>query len=153
MIRFRDFKLAGAPPLLSGGVRPPEARMAEGEVSVYGGFPVSAGIDNVAAALQAGFPDARVNVHDFGEELGPTLHFRAGPVFFSTLFMDEEDAFLFDGGVPGTLEEAIGFVQRLSECLAAAGLAHDFHLATGRQAADGTVEYAASFVYPPDAGE
>jgi hypothetical protein len=96
--------------------------MAEGEVSVYGGFPVSAGIDNVAAALQAGFPDAQVRVHDFGEELGLTLHFWAGRVFFSTLFMDEENLFLFDGGIPGPLEEAIGFVRRLSECLASAGL-------------------------------
>ena len=125
--------------------------MAEGEVGVYGGFPVSAGIDNVADALQAGFPDARVQVHDFGEELGPTLHFRAGPVFFSTLFMGEADAFLFDGGVPGPLEEAIAFVRRLSECLAAAGAEHDFYVATGRQGADGMLEYAASFVYPQDA--
>ena len=115
--------------------------MAEGEVSVYGGFPVSAGIDNVASALQAGFPDAQVRVDDFGAELGPTLHFRMGPVFFSTLLMDEEDAFLFDGGVLGPLEDAIGVVRRLSECLAAAGLEHDFHVATSRQGADGTMEY------------
>jgi len=65
-------------------------------VTVASDGSVSAGIDNVAAALQSGFPDARISVHDFGEELGPTLHFRMGLVFFSTLFMDEEDGFLFE---------------------------------------------------------
>ena len=127
--------------------------MAEGKVSVYGGFPVSAGIDNVAASLQAGFPDAQVRVHDFGEDLGPTIHFCLDEAFFSTLFMDEEDVFLFDGGVPGPLDDAISFVRRLSECLTAAGLDHNFHVSTGRQTADGMVEYAASFAYPPYVAE
>jgi hypothetical protein len=118
--------------------------MAEGEISVYGGFPVRAGISNVAAALQVAFPDAEVRVLDLGEQPGPTLHFQMGRVFFATLFMDEEDVFLFDGGVPGPLEEAIRFVRQLSECLAAAGLEHDFHVACG------TMDYAASFVYPSE---
>lgn len=118
--------------------------MAEAEISVYGGFPESAGIESVAAALRAGFPGAQVHVHDFGEGLGPTLHFRIEPVFFATLYMDEEAAFLFDGGVPGSLDEAIAVVRRMSECLAAAGLGHDFHVARG------PMDYAASFMYPPE---
>ena len=121
--------------------------MAEAEISVYGGFPASVGINNVANALQSGFPDAEVHVYDFGEELGPTLHFRMGSVFFATLFMDEEDAFLFDGGVSGSLENAVNVVRQLSECLAAARLEHDFHVARS------SLDYAASFVYPPEAGE
>jgi hypothetical protein len=120
--------------------------MTEGEISVYGGFPAGAGIGNVGAALRAGFPSAEVCIDDFGGER-PALLFRLGPVFFATLFMDEEDVFLFDGGVPGPLEDAVAFVRRLSDCLAAAGLEHDFHVARG------PMDYAASFVYPPEVSE
>jgi hypothetical protein len=118
--------------------------MAEGEISVFGGFPVSAGIDQVCDALRAGFPEARVQFLDLGQELGPTLYFRTGNAFFSTLFLPEEDNFLFDGAVQGSLDEAIAFVRRLSECLSDADLEHDFHVARG------VMDYAASFVYPPD---
>jgi hypothetical protein len=45
------------------------------------------------------------------------------------------------------MEEAIAFTRRLPECLAAADVEHDFHVAGG------PMEYAASFVSPPEAGE
>src|SRR5262249_35760398 len=117
--------------------------MAEGGISVYGGFPAEGGIENVCAALQNWFPRAPAQVLNLGEELGPTLHFRTGNSFFATLFMEEEDAFLLDGGVQGSLEEAVALVRRMSECLAGAGLEHGLHVA------EAPMVYAASFVYPP----
>ena len=54
---------------------------------------------------------------------------------------------LFNGGVRGTLEEAVAFTRRMSECLAAADLEHDFHVASG------PTKYVASFVYPAQEGE
>lgn len=120
--------------------------MAEGEVSVFGGFPASVGLTAVRDALATGFPGAEVGILDLGGELGPSLSFSAEGAFFATLRLLEEDVFLFDGGVRGSLEDAIALTRRMSGCLAAAGLGHDFHVESGR------MEYAASFFYPPAEG-
>jgi hypothetical protein len=121
--------------------------VAEGEVSVYGGFPARIGLAAVRDALAAGFPEARAEIYEYGGELRPSLHFSAAGVFFGSMYIPDEDVFLFDGGVQGSLEEAVAFTRRMSECLAAADLEHDFHVASG------PMEYAASFVYPPEDGE
>jgi hypothetical protein len=121
--------------------------MAEGEVSVEGGFPARYGLAAVRDALAAGFPEGQAEIYEYGGELAPSLHFSTAGVFFASMYIPDEEVFLFDGGVQGSLEEAIAFTRRLSECLAAADVEHDFHVASG------PMEYAASFVYPPEAGE
>ena len=86
---------------------------------------------------------------DCGLALVPTTTFAGCPPL---------DLICVPGGAAGVARamvdaETIAFVRRLSECLAAARLEHDFHVATSRQGADSAPEYAASFVYPPGAGE
>lgn len=121
--------------------------MAEAEVSVYGGFPARCGLAAVRDALAAGFPEAQAQIYEYGGDLGPSLHFRAAGFFFGSMYIPDEDVFLFDGGVRGSLEEAVAFTRRMSDCLATADLEHDFHVASG------PMEYTASFVYPPADGE
>ena len=120
--------------------------MAEGKVSVYGGFPARCGLAAVRDALSAGFPEAQAEIYEYGGELGPSLHFRMAGVFFGSMYIPDEDVFLFDGGMHGSLEQVVAFTRRMSECLAAADLEHDFHVASA------PMEYAASFVYPPEDG-
>jgi hypothetical protein len=115
--------------------------MWSGEISVYGGFPARIGLSTVRDVLAAGFPAADVTIVDLGPGLGPHMHFKIEGVFFATLHVPDEDVFLFDGGVKGSLDEAITFVRQLSECFSAAGLEHDFHVERR------PMEYAASFEY------
>jgi hypothetical protein len=118
--------------------------MSEKRINVYGGFPARIGLQAVGSALMVRFHEAKVYIVDLGEGLGKTLHFRTEKVFFGSLFMDEEDNYLFDGSVEGTLEDAITVVGSISECLAAANLDHDFSV---HDAPDRCV---ASFIYPPE---
>jgi hypothetical protein len=120
--------------------------MAEGEVCVYGGLPAGVSLEAVRDALAAGFPGAEVSILDLGGELGPSLSFSAGGASFASLRIPEEETLLFDGVARGSLEEAVAFARRLSACLAAAGLEHALHVASGPS------RYAASFVYPPEEG-
>jgi hypothetical protein len=62
------------------------------------------------------------------------------------MLMVGEEVFLFDGGVQGSLDEAIAFVKKMSGCLSAAGLEHDLHVARA------PMDYAAAFVYPHEEG-
>jgi hypothetical protein len=45
--------------------------------------------------------------------------------------MDDEDGYLFDGGVTGQMEEAVGVVRRMSEALEIAGIEHELHIVDG----------------------
>ena len=116
--------------------------MWSGEISVYGGFPARIGLSTVRDVLAAGFPTAEVKIVDLGPGLGPHLHLRMQSVFFSSVYIPDEDVFLFDGGIKGSLGEAVAFVRQMSECLSAAELEHDFRVASA------PMEYAASFEYP-----
>src|SRR4051812_19097927 len=99
--------------------------MAEGEVGVYGGFRAGPGLAAIRDALAAGFPEANAYIHEYWGRLRPSLHFEARGVFFGSTFLPDEDVFLFDGSVRGSLAEAVAFTRRMSECLASAGLEHD----------------------------
>jgi hypothetical protein len=117
--------------------------VAEDRIEVHGSFSVAAGISGVAHALRSGYPEARIRVLDLGSEVGPTLSFKWGQVFFHAVFMNEAQGFLLGGLVPGPIDETVEIVRRLSACLAAAGLEHEFRVPAEPSPA------AARFAHPP----
>jgi len=63
-----------------------------------------------------------------GEE---TLILWTDSAFFHTLYMEEDDSYLFDGGVDGTVEQLIAFTRCLSYALERAGIDHELHVTDG----------------------
>jgi hypothetical protein len=108
------------------------------ETNVYGGFAARHGLSAVVEALRPLFREGAVYI-SYDPVNGDALIVRTRSVFFHTLHMEDEDSYLFDGGIEGTLEEVIAFTKSLSEALESAGIDHDLHVA------DGPMNYVASF--------
>jgi hypothetical protein len=106
--------------------------------NVYGGFDLPCDLRVVLAVLKPLFVGATSSIAHISAETG-SLVLRSDRAFFHTLFMGEEDGYLFDGGVVGSLEDRLEFVKRMSSALENAGIEHELHVA------DGPMNYVASF--------
>jgi hypothetical protein len=99
--------------------------MGARETNVYGGFAAEHGLAAALEALRPLFGEGEVYIrHD--PINGDSLIVSTGSAFFHTLYMDEEERYLFDGGVEGTPEQAISLTKSLSHALELAGIEHSW---------------------------
>jgi hypothetical protein len=81
--------------------------MVPNNPNVYGGFADWHGLGAVLEALRPLFAEREVYINDDSVN-GEVLLIRNDSVFFHTMHMKEEECYMFDGGVDGTLEQVIG---------------------------------------------
>src|SRR5947209_5496900 len=101
--------------------------------NVYGIFTARHSLEPVLRAIKEVVAAGRVYIYRSQFNGAETLHLESETAQFESEPLDGGVEHLFSGGVSGSLDEVIRFVQRLSESLSLWGIEHSFEVYDGQQ--------------------